>query len=181
VLRFSCPQCGKAFKLPGEKAGRPVVCPRCGERSVAPASAAAGRDEPERRSPSEESEQPRGLFRGMSSRVRWGVALVAGTGTGGLLLAGDWAVPLGVYSAVVFLAILHGHATGCPACGKWWSRAEVEKRLVAREGFDEGGVPCERLLDRTTYQCAGCGHRWSVTDTQEYWGSGRGRPQRHGG
>jgi DNA-directed RNA polymerase subunit RPC12/RpoP len=181
VIRFSCPQCGKVFKVPGEKAGRPVVCPRCGEPCVAPASAAAGRDEPERRSRSEESEQSRGLFRGMSSRVRGGVALAAGVGAGSLLLAGDWAVPLAVCSAVVLLAILHGHATGCPACGQWWSRAEVEKGLVAREGFDEGGVPFERSRDRTTYQCAGCGHRWSVTDTQAYRGSGRGRPQRHGG
>jgi DNA-directed RNA polymerase subunit RPC12/RpoP len=181
VIRFSCPQCGKAFQVPGEKAGRPVGCPRCGERFVTPASAVAGRGEPERRSPPEESEQPRGLFGGMSSRVRGGVALAAGAGVGSLLLAGDWAVPLGVCAVLALLAILHGHATGCPACGKWWSRAEVEKGLVAQEGFDEAGAPVERSLDRTTYQCGGCGHRWSVTDTQEYRGSCRGRPQRHGG
>jgi hypothetical protein len=117
----------------------------------------------------------------MSGRVRWGVGLLAGAGAASLLLAGDWAVPLAVCSAFALLAILHGHATGCPACGKWWSRAEIEKRLVAREEFDEAGTPVERSLDRTTYQCSGCGHRWSVTDTQEYRGAWRGRPQGHGG
>src|SRR5262249_30342260 len=119
VLRFSCPQCGKAFKLPGETAGRPFVCPRCGERFVVPASAAAGGDKPERRSPSEQS---RGLFSGMSRRVRWGLILAVGACAGSLVLAGDWALPLGLCSAVVFLAILYGHATGCPACGKFWAR-----------------------------------------------------------
>jgi DNA-directed RNA polymerase subunit RPC12/RpoP len=181
VIRFSCPQCGKAFELPEEKAGRPVVCRHCGELSLAPASTAACRDEPQRRSPPEESAQSRGLFRGMSNRVRWGVALAAGAGAGGLLLAGDWAVPLGVCSTVVVLAILYGRATGCPVCGKWWSREEVERRLVPREGSDGEGVPFAGFLDRTTYRCAGCGHRWSVTDTQEDWWSGRGRPQQHGG
>jgi DNA-directed RNA polymerase subunit RPC12/RpoP len=179
VIRFSCPQCGKAFELPGEQAGRPVVCRRCGEESVAPDSAAA-RDEPLRRSPPEESKQSQGLFGGMSSRLRWAVALAAGAVAGVLFLAGDWAVPLGVCSTVVVLAILHGRATGCPACRKWWSRAEVDKRLVAQEGFEGGGVPLERFVDRRTYQCAGCGHRWSVTDTQEYSWFGGGRAQRHG-
>jgi hypothetical protein len=148
---------------------------------VAPASAAAGRDEPERRPPSEESEPSRGLFRGMSNRVRWAVALVVGAGVGSLLLAGDWAVPLAVCSAFALLALLHGQATGCPACGRWWSRRQVAKGIVVREGYDEGGVPVDRSLDRTTYRCAGCGHKWSVTDTQEYRGPYRGRSQRHGG
>jgi DNA-directed RNA polymerase subunit RPC12/RpoP len=181
MIRFSCPQCGKAFKLTAEEAGRPIACRRCGELSMAPASAAASRDETQRRSPPEQSEPSRGLFRGMSSRLRWGVALAAGVGVAGILLAGDWAVPLGVSSTIVVLAMLYGRATGCPTCGKWWSREEIERRLVAGEGPDGEGVPSEGLLDRTTYRCAGCGHRWSVTDTQEYWWSGRGRPQQHGG
>jgi DNA-directed RNA polymerase subunit RPC12/RpoP len=184
MIRVSCPQCGKAFKASGEEAGRPVVCPRCGELSVAPASA-AGRDEPARRPPLKESQPSRawfrGLFRGMSTRVRWAVALTAGVVAGSLLFAGDWGVPLAVCSAVVLLAILHGHATGCPACGKWWSRAQLDRRLVAREGFDEAGVPFERSLEQTTYQCASCGHRWSVTDADEEGGPCRARPQRHGG
>jgi hypothetical protein len=113
----------------------------------------------------------------MSSRERWCVVLVAGAGASCLLLPADWAVPLALCSAIVLLAILHGHATGCPACGKWWSKAEVEKRLVAQAGFDEGGIPVEKPLDRTTYQCSGCGYRWSVTDTLESRGPFWGRPQ----
>ena len=31
MIHFSCPQCGKALKVPEEKAGRSVLCPRCGE------------------------------------------------------------------------------------------------------------------------------------------------------
>jgi hypothetical protein len=90
-------------------------------------------------------------------------------------------MPLAVGAVLVLLAILHGHATGCPACGRWWAKAQIEKRLVSREGLDEVGLPVEVLLDRTTYQCGACGHRWSVTETQEDRGSCHGRPQRHGG
>jgi DNA-directed RNA polymerase subunit RPC12/RpoP len=181
VIRYSCPQCGKAFKLSAEEAGKPVVCRRCGELFVAPASSAVDRDEPQRRSPPEESASSRGLFGGLSSRVCWGVALAAGAGAGGLLLAGDWAVPLGIVTALVVLALLYGRATGCPACGKWWSREQIEKRLVAGEGSDGEDAPFGGLLERTTYRCAGCSHRWSVTETQEDWWSGRSRPQQHGG
>jgi DNA-directed RNA polymerase subunit RPC12/RpoP len=180
VIRFSCPQCSKAFKVSGKNAGRSVACPRCGERFVAPAPA-AGEDEPERRPPPEETEPSRGVFRGMSNRVRWGVALVAAAGIASFLLAGDWAVPLGICSVLALLAILHGQATSCPVCGKWWSREMIEKGLVARGGLDEGGVPVEWSLDRTTYQCGSCGHRWSVTDSEASRGSYRSRPQRHGG
>ena len=141
MIRVSCPQCGKVFKAPEEQAGRPVVCPRCGELSVAPASAVAGRDEPDRRPPSEKSKP-----------------------------SGAW-----------FLAILHGHATGCPACGRWWSRVVTKQEWVTRAAFDESGAPCERTVDRTTYRCAGCGHSWSVTDAGEYRQPGRGRPQPRGG
>jgi hypothetical protein len=52
---------------------------------------------------------------------------------------------------------------------------------VEREGYDESGAPVVQSLDRSTYKCAGCGHRWSVTDTRAYGGSYPGRPQRHGG
>jgi hypothetical protein len=117
----------------------------------------------------------------MSGRVRVAVVLTAGVGVGSLLLAGDWAVPLAACSAVVLLAILHGHATGCPACGKWWSMAQVEKRLVRQAGDDEAGVPFERSVEQASYRCASCGHRWLVTDTEEEGGFWRARPQRHGG
>jgi hypothetical protein len=131
----------------------------------------------------------------MSSRVRWAVVLVAGAGAGGLLLPAlapllslprsvaasttDWAVPLVACSIVLLFAILHGHATGCPACGKWWSRALVENSFVAQERFDRGGVPFGRSLFQTTYQCGGCGHRWSVTNAEEYPESHRDLPPRH--
>jgi hypothetical protein len=117
----------------------------------------------------------------MSGRVRWAVAGVAAAGVGSLLLAAAWAVPLLAGSAFALLAILHGHATGCPACGKWWARVVVKKDLVSCAALDEEGVPYERSVDRTSYRCAGCGHRWSVTDSEGYAESGRDRPQPHGG
>jgi hypothetical protein len=117
----------------------------------------------------------------MSGRVRWAVAGVVVVAAGSLLLAADWAVPLVAASAFALLAILHGNATGCPACGKWWSRVVVKKDLVSRGASDETGAPYERSVDRTTYRCAGCGHVWSVTDTEGDQEPGRGRPQPHGG
>jgi DNA-directed RNA polymerase subunit RPC12/RpoP len=197
MTRFPCPQCGKVLQVSGEQVGRPVTCPRCGEPSVAPAPAAAERDEAGRPPPTQQSEPARGLFRGMSSKVRWAVALVAGAGAVTLVLAAlspllpaprgvaraaaDWAVPLAACSIVLLLAILYGHATGCPACGRWWSRAEVERGYLGREVFDKGGVSFGRSQSRTTYQCGGCGHRWSVTDTEEYREPARVRRQRHRG
>lgn len=180
MIRLSCPQCGKAFKVMGEKMVRAIACPRCGELVAAPLSA-AGRGEPERQPPAPESEPARGVFRGMSTRVRWAVAGVVGVAVGGLLLGGNWAVPLVVCSTLVLLVMLHGQGTGCPACGRWWSRVLVKKELVDRELIDEGGAPCEGSVDRTTYRCAGCWHRWAVTDDEAARSSGRGRPQPHRG
>jgi hypothetical protein len=193
VIRFCCPQCGEPLQVPGEQAGEPVVCPRCGERSFAPpASTAAGRDEAERPSTAQPVGRARGPLRGMSRRVRWAVALVAGTAAVSLLLASlsrflpvtpgvaeaaDWAMPLAGFFTVLLLAFLHGHATGCPACGRWWSRAEVVGRSVGRKAFVNGGVPLGKL-PRTTYQCGGCGHRWSVTDRVELRKPTPDRPQR---
>lgn len=190
MIRFSCPQCGKALKVPGEQAGSRVVCPRCEELCVAPA-ATAGRDE------GHQFGQPRGLFRGMSVRVRWAVVLVAAVGISALLVAvlspvlpvsrGTaeatvyWAVPLVVGSVVVLLVILHGHATGCPACERWWSREEVGRGFADREVFERGGVSFARSVSRTNYQCGACGHRWAVTDAEEYREPTRGGPQGHRG
>jgi DNA-directed RNA polymerase subunit RPC12/RpoP len=179
VIRISCPLCAKAFKISEEKAGRAVTCPRCGEL-VAAKTSAAGKDEPRRRSPTPEPEQRRGLFRGMSRRVRWAVAGVVGVGAASLLLGVAWGVPVFICSVLVVLAVLYGQATGCPACGKWWARMLLKKDLVVREALDEAGVPCEKLMDQTTYRCAGCGYTWSVMDTEAIQESGR-RPQPHGG
>ena len=41
MIRFRCPLCDKTLKAPDGKAGAAVVCPRCQERSVVPAAAAA--------------------------------------------------------------------------------------------------------------------------------------------
>jgi hypothetical protein len=133
----------------------------------------------------------------MIGRERLAVALVAVPGVGALLLpalspllpavrgvaavAADWAVPLVACSAILLLAVLHGHKTGCPACGKWWSRAEVGRGLVDGEKSDHGATPSGRSLERTTYRCAGCGHSWSVTDAEAYRQPGRRRPHRQGG
>src|SRR5262245_19016464 len=86
MLRFPCPQCGKALKVPAEQAGQPVVCPRCGEPSAAGTPTAAERDEAGR-PPAWPSEQARGPFRSMSAPERWAVALVAGAGAVTLVLA----------------------------------------------------------------------------------------------
>ncbi len=132
----------------------------------------------------------------MSRRVRCAVALVASAAAVSLLLAflspvlplsqgaaeavAGWAGPLAAISTVLLLTLLYGHATGCPACGKWWSRSEVVGRSVGREVFAKG-EPFGNALPRTTYQCDSCGHRWSVTNDVVVRESARGRPQRHGG
>jgi len=187
VIRFCCP-CGEPIQVPVEQAGKPVVCPLCGARLFAPpASTDAERDEAAQ--PSGRAREP---SRGMSRRVRWAVALVAGAAAVSLLLASlsrflpvppgvaeaaDWAMPLAAFFIVLLLAFLHGHATGCPACGQWWSRAEVVGRSVGRKVFVSEGVPLGKL-PRTTYQCGGCGHRWSVMDREEFRESARNRSQR---
>jgi hypothetical protein len=201
VIRFRCPQCGQMLKVGVDKAGRPVVCPRCEERSVAPAGAAApataAGDEGQSRTPAGSSrpeaahlDPARGLFSGMSRGVRCAVALVAGVGALSLLLPvlspllplrgapaeamASWAMVLVPCSVVVLLAMLYGQATGCPSCGKWWARTKVESGFVDPEAFDQGGVPLRRSLYRTTYQCNFCRRRWSVQE------SFRDRPQWHG-
>src|SRR5262249_16476932 len=145
----------------------------------------------------QESEQARGLFGGMSGRVRCAVALVAGAGVGSLLLgvlsprldlpqgvaeaAASWTGPLVASSVVVLLAILHRHATGCRACGKWWSGMVLRRELVGGEASGKDGSPFGRSRDRTTYRCPGCRHSWSVTETEGHRESAWDRPHRHGG
>jgi DNA-directed RNA polymerase subunit RPC12/RpoP len=189
VIRLCCSQCGfESLQVSGEQAGKPVVCPSCGARSffAPPASTAA---ENEAAQPSGRAREP---LRGMSRRVRWAVVLVAGAGAVSLLAslsrflpvppgvdeAADWATPLASFFVVLLLACLSGHATGCPACGRWWSRAEVVGRSVGQKGvFVNGGVPLETFA-WTTYQCGGCGHRWSVMDREEFREPAREPPAR---
>jgi len=192
VIRFTCPQCGKSLKVSEERAGMLVLCRRCGEQcvapAVAPASAAAEGEEPVERSPGQEPDLRRGLFPGMSRRVRWAVGLVTAVGTLSLLLhiigvvaeaQVPWALPVAISSLILLLAMLHGHGTACPECGRWWSRKEIEKALVDQEAFDEEGLPVGRSVSRSTYECRGCGHRWSVIDSEENQEPAHGRPQRH--
>jgi hypothetical protein len=82
--------------------------------------------------------------------------------------ATPWAMVLVPFCLILFLVILHCHATGCPACGRWWARRKVESEFVGRELVDKGGVPFARATYRTVYQCGSCGHRWPVEHTDEY-------------
>ncbi len=161
MVRFSCPQCGKTFKRPGDDADTPAACPRCGGLALPATGEAEGRSTPAT-SASAPPLAPRRFGR-RGRRLVVGVALVLGAVGGVYVWAPDWTLPAVACSAVTLLAMLHGHGTGCPACGRWWARAEVEKGLVTREDRDAQGVACETLLSQTSYRCTGCGHRWSET------------------
>jgi ssDNA-binding Zn-finger/Zn-ribbon topoisomerase 1 len=184
VIRFDCPQCGKRLEVVEEKAGKAVACPRCEERLLAPA-ASAEREETEQPTqaapePSGRADRPRGLWlwSGMSRRVRFAAAGLAVVGALSLLLAAlapdrggavtPWAMILFPCCSVLLLVILHGQATGCPSCGRWWARTKVETEFLDREVFDKEGVLVGRSLYRTTYECDSCRHRWSVTQADEY-------------
>jgi hypothetical protein len=69
---------------------------------------------------------------------------------------------------VLLLVILHGHATGCPSCGRWWARRRIKDEFVEREVFDRGGVLFARAIYRTSYECRSCRHGWSKTFMEEY-------------
>jgi hypothetical protein len=118
---------------------------------------------------------------------RWeraAVAAVAGLGVLGLLLpvvasllpgggalaagATPWAMVLVPASLILLLVMLHGRATGCPACGRWWARTKKGSEFVGREVFDKGGVSFARATYRTTFACGSCGHRWSADSSDEH-------------
>ena len=56
MIRFACPQCGKRLKVIEDRAGLPVLCRRCGEQCVVPASAAAEGDAAVEGSPRQETD-----------------------------------------------------------------------------------------------------------------------------
>ncbi len=192
MIRFHCPLCDKTLKAPDEKAGAAVVCPRCHERSVVPAESSvtgpAGRPQGTaasgRAAARRHGDQALSLFSGMGPGVRQAVGLAACVGVLSLLLAivvpsapalaaGTDAANLGAMilvpsSAIVLLAVLYGHGTGCPSCGQWWVRRLVEKEFVDREVYDKGGVPFAKSTYRTTYECTSCRHRWSAASSDEY-------------
>jgi phage FluMu protein Com len=203
MISFRCLHCEKSLKVPEEKAGATIVCPRCKERSVVPAEEpVVASNEPNGfPEPSQESQsssywdQVGELFAGMSPGLKWIEVLVAGLGILCLLLAilalfvplpGGMAdavissamflVPL---SVVIFLVILHGHATSCPSCGRWWARTQYATEFVGREIFDKGGDSFARSTYKTTYMCGSCRHKWSATHSEEYKEFMRDRLKRH--
>jgi DNA-directed RNA polymerase subunit RPC12/RpoP len=192
MVRFPCPTCGKVLRAQDDKAGRSGVCPRCGERVVAPGGAPPQADS----GTGESSGEPQGLLAGMSLRVRCVASVLALVAVFGMLaivshpllpegafpgeFAGPWTVWLSASSFMMLGVIFYGQATGCPSCGRWWSRERAGQEFLGREVFDKEGVPYGRSTYRTTYLCSSCQHRWSVDETEEYRASsaGQGRPQR---
>jgi hypothetical protein len=192
MIRFRCSHCDKTLKVPERKAGASIACPRCDGLCVVPAEtvetdpeAPSTRPEVHRRSLSSPLlEETPSLLSGMSPGLRWAVGLVAGVGLFSLLLAVLAALvpvlaavsPAANYGAMVvvpvsvslLLAVLYGHATGCPSCGQWWSRRNVQTEFVDKELFEKGGVPFARSIYRTTYECESCRHRWLATSVEEF-------------
>lgn len=186
VIRFPCSSCGKVLRVPERKAGRTITCPVCSQRCVVPEPTDDSEDSPAASAAtpaqSADSERAPGAFSRMSLRVRRALAVIAAAGVLGLALAlirpplpGDhgafdarWGLLLAGCAFAGFSVILHGHLTGCPACGRWWARIRVESEFVERELFEKNGVPYGRSLYRTTYACGACDHRWTVTEADEY-------------
>jgi hypothetical protein len=192
MIHFHCPLCGNTLKVPQEKAGSTVVCPRCNKGCVAPQEVprfgsgghASGPEACSRTGVRQREDHGPALVAAMSRRLRWEVALVAGVGALSLVLAvvAPWLPALrafadsAAYAAmilvpsciVLLLIILHGQATGCPSCGRWWRRRRIEDEFVQREVFDRAGVPFARAVYRTRYECRSCRHGWSTTFADEY-------------
>jgi DNA-directed RNA polymerase subunit RPC12/RpoP len=178
MLRFPCPVCGKSLKVPEEATGKSVRCPRCRERTTVrpdvPAAAATLRADDAHHDP--------GWFSGMSPTLRQGVIALVLVGLLSLSLAvvrpflpGEawgWmthAGLLGTAGAFVLLcATVYGHVTGCPHCGRWYTRIKGSTEFVDREVLDRGESAVARSQYRINYECRSCGRTWSVVDTDEY-------------
>jgi hypothetical protein len=186
MIRFHCPKCGKRLKVTEANAGKLITCPGCGERCVAAAESdgpgTGGEGGTAVPSGCADAGQASGFLAGMSGRMRWGVALLAGAAPLGLLLgvlhsllpsgagisdatAGVTMV-VGLSSFALLFTVLYGQATGCPSCGRWWSRTKYGTDLADQEVMDRRGVSVVKSLLRTTYACKECGHRWQVTETE---------------
>jgi phage FluMu protein Com len=197
VIHFRCPLCGKGLKAAEDRAGTPVACPRCKELFVIPAAGHApengGDDEAAAPPRHADADEAPGLFSGMSRRVRWAAgSLAAGVPLGLLLAAAHDFLPGGISSVVAHVAmtsavvsflllcaVLYGQGTSCPSCGKWWSRAKLGKEFVDREVLEKENTCVAKSLYRTTYRCESCGHRWRVSEAEEYQMSAPAHPQRH--
>jgi hypothetical protein len=135
-----------------------IPCGQCGK----PLRAAANADVPAplcRQCRQAQAEQPTGAHsaasltdtRGPGRAVVFGLAGVAVLLLG-LAAAGGWFAPAISLTAVVGLAAVYGHVTGCPSCGWWLSRVEV-------------GREC-RDHRTTSYACRWCRHRWAVEEDE---------------
>ncbi len=188
TIQFPCPLCHHTLKAPEEKSGAAISCPRCGERSVIPS---AGRASSPTAARAGVAGGDAGAAPGRLRAWRALVALVVAVGVLSLLLAVlgpalrfsedsaaavrgfAWVtVPLCV---VALLALLHGHMTGCPGCGRPWAREEGETECLGREEFHKAGESWVRAKRRVNYACKHCQHKWSATLTDEYKGNLRGR------
>jgi hypothetical protein len=176
------------LKVPDNKAGNPVLCPRCHEPSLAPAESVPFREQARPPEPTPQS-RPR-----MSFWLRAGIVMVAALGLISLGLA--LLTPLLPLSAdtvaatraharflvpaclVLVLVLVYADATSCPACGKWWARMEGDTTSLRREVLEQGRVRRMRATREMTYICKYCRHTWSATYTDEYEAarSRRGKP-----
>jgi DNA-directed RNA polymerase subunit RPC12/RpoP len=196
MIHFRCPLCARTLEAGDDQAGKPVKCPHCRELSVAPAATdappGAGDAAVVRRPRDANAGAELGLFAGMSRPVRWAAGSLAVVALLGFLLAllhallPGWGVSdagahrslvVAACSCLLFLVVLHGQGTNCPACGKWWSRAKLTKEFVGRDLFEKEGVLVGKSVYRTTYLCDHCGHRWQVSETDEYPASVPGQPR----
>lgn len=183
MTRFSCPSCGKSLNVSKDSAGAQIKCPGCGEQvtpTATPSRVEAGR------------EAPPGLIAGMSPGARLAALLLIVAGLLGLALAswrpslpGGWGtfpaglgLLLGLCSFALCCAIVHGQATRCPACRKWWSKARVTSEFVDRELYEGQDGQHARSVYRTTYVCEACHYRWSVLDAEDYRAPERPHTQR---
>jgi len=168
MLRFRCPACNKTLKVPAALAGKKVCCPRCHGAAQSPAL------EPNR----ERQVETPGFAHPISARVWLVLVLAVIAAVIGLLSvalppllgwrAVGWGWPLAWCSILAVLAVLHGHGTGCPACGAWWSRRTVRSEMADREVLEHDGMTFVKSKTRTEFRCDKCKHGWSVADAEEF-------------
>jgi hypothetical protein len=110
-----------------------------------------------------------------------GIGLLAFV-SGALLGRPDWGTTYGLAvagcSALALLAMLYGHGTGCPECGAWWSRCQVNSEVAERKMIHRDGATFGRSEIRTEFRCSSCSHTWSVIDAEEYPVEERSNPRR---
>jgi hypothetical protein len=163
MIRFHCPLCSQPLKVPEDTAGATVVCPLCREATVVP----GGRQASARR------QQGAGPVPQQEGSLKWRplVALAAGVAVVCIVVAvvaPDVAWVVIPCLVVGLLVVLHGCATRCPSCGKWWARCEIETEFVERQVLHRDDGPHARATYRTNYECRSCRQRWSLTRTEEY-------------